>query len=591
MTHKSLIINNLRNLLLLVGLWCLTVSVIAQNGVSFEASTNARQVILNSYFEVTFTLKSAKGSQFAPPSFKDFIVLAGPNMSTSMSILNGKVSQEVGYGFTLQPKKSGKFTIGSASISANGQTLRTAPISIEVLKESTGAARGSDGEKVFVRIEPSKKQAYLGEQILVDFKLYTQVGIEGYDIPQDPDYDGFYALELRRFNSNTVQEVVNGKQFATKILRRIALFPQQTGQLKLEPFQIQLGIVDDESRSNFFFGRNVKPLYFTTNGIEINVLPLPDGADESFCGAVGDFEIQAGIDRKTASTDDAVTFSLIVKGNGDLKRVQAPALMLSDSFEVYPPKLASDNSDEGQGEIIGERRYDYQILPKMTGDFVLTPRVSFFNTDSKRYKVVGLGPFSLEIKKGSGNRPSNSISQSNSGLNDILPIKTSAKFHLKSSGFTGSLWHYLLLLLPVLGFVALLFFRKKQRESEAIDPSIKKARAAGREAQKRLATARQFLETGNSRGFYDEISKAYLGYVCDKTGLLLSNFTKGNAQDTLLSLHVNPDTVENYVKILSTCEIALFAGMDNPTSMQTTYDEAIATITKIEEELNSNTGK
>ncbi len=307
MLHNSLIVNILRKISLLFSLLMSAILAVGQNDVSFEASTDARQVVLDGYFEVTFTLKSANGTQFAPPSFKDFSVLAGPNTSSSMQIINGQVTREMSYGFTLQPQKLGNFTIGSASIKANGKTLRSNPITIEVVKGAAKSKSGA-GEQFFIRVIPNKKTAYVGEQVMLDFKLYTRVAIEGYEVPEDPNYDGFYAVELRKFSSNTVQEVLNGQQYVTKVLRRIALFPQQTGKLKVEPFKVQLAVAEDEGgRSGFFFQRNVKPAYFTTDAIEIDVKPLPKIELEGFCGAVGSYELQAGIDRRSATTDDGVS--------------------------------------------------------------------------------------------------------------------------------------------------------------------------------------------------------------------------------------------------------------------------------------------
>ncbi len=527
MLHKALIFNKLRKATLILCWWLTAWLATGQNEVTFEAITDARQVVVNGYFDVSFSLKNATGTQFIPPSFKDFVVVAGPNTSSSMQIINGSVTREMGFGFTLQATKVGSFTIGSATVRANGKEIRSAPIVVEVVKGASRPGAGS-GEQFFVRVEPSKKQAFVGEQVLLDFKLYTTVGIEGYDIPEDPTYDGFYALELRRFSSNTVQEVLNGKQYATKVLRRIALFPQKTGRLTVEPFRIQLAVLDEDSRTGFFFSRSVKPVFYTTEAVEINVSALPSGAPDGFCGAVGKYELQAGVDRKTATTDDAITLSMVLTGNGDAKRVTPPDLMLSDSFEIYPPKVVSDKSEEIRGEILSEKRFEYLILPKFPGSYFINPKVSYFDSDKKAYLQLPMGPVSLEVKAGSGRRSNTSASPGVAGLNDILPIKSTADFTQTTSQFTGSVLFYILAALPFLGFCILLVIRKKQREMAAIDPSIQKAKAAGREAQKRLASSQQQLQLGNSKAFYDEVSKAYVGYVCDKTGLPLSQFSKEN---------------------------------------------------------------
>ncbi|MBK8563237.1 MAG: protein BatD [Saprospiraceae bacterium] len=282
MHYNALIVNILKKSFTLFGFLLVASVVTGQTDIVFEARTDARQVTLDGYFEVTFSLKNANGSQFAPPSFKDFDIVAGPNTSSSMQIINGHVTREMSYGFTLQPTKVGKFTIGSAAVKVNGKAFRTSPIVVEVVKGSI-RSKSKNGEEFFIKIIPHKRTAYVGEQVMLDFKLFTKVAIEGYEIPEDPNYDGFYAVELRRFNSNTVQEVINGQQYATKVLRRIALFPQQAGKLTIDPFKMQLAVVEgDGGRSGFFFKRNVRSVNFTTDAIEIDVKPLPVDAPEGF---------------------------------------------------------------------------------------------------------------------------------------------------------------------------------------------------------------------------------------------------------------------------------------------------------------------
>ena len=73
--------------------------------VTFEAYSDTRQTVLNSYIEVSFTLKNGDGNNFKAPSFNHFTVISGPSRSVSTSIINGVVSKELSYIYTLQPKK------------------------------------------------------------------------------------------------------------------------------------------------------------------------------------------------------------------------------------------------------------------------------------------------------------------------------------------------------------------------------------------------------------------------------------------------------------------------------------------------------
>lgn len=559
----------------------------AQNEVSFEANADAKQVLLDGYFEVAFTLKNANGTDFTPPSFKDFIILAGPGTSTSMQVINGTVTRETSLTYTLQPKKAGKFTIGSASIRANGRKMVSKSITVEVVKNTGSQQNGrSGGGDAFVRVVPGKTKAYLGEQVSLDIKLFTAVDIEGYDIPEYPEYEGFYAQELRNFPSNIVQEVVNGRQYTTRVLRRIALFPQQTGKLTIEPFRVQLGMIDEEDRtaSGFFFRRNVRPVFVTTEAVSITVDPLPANSPASFCGAVGAYSIQAAVNKKDLTTDDAFSVSVSIEGNGDPKRIQAPPLVLSDSFEVYPPKLTNEQFSELQGEIVHRKVLEYLVLPKFPGRFTIKPEVAYFDPELPGYEAFSSEGFLLNVRQGTG-KPANDRADGAAAAqpsDELRPIITTATLVKKGSPFVFSAIFWGLMALPVLGFVGLLFYKKNKDKAQHMDAGLLKAQQAGREAQRRLATAQQFMAAQNARGFYDEVSKASLGYVCDKLSIPLSQLTKDNVRGKLQASNVDNQLIERFMVILQRCEMALYAGLGNPADMASTYDQAVEVISAME---------
>ncbi len=553
----------------------------------FEAYTDARQVVLNSYLEVSFTLKNANGTDFSPPDFKDFSILAGPSTSSRMQSINGVVSKEMSYIYTLQPVRAGKFTIGSASIKVGSRVLKTNPLQIEVIKGSQAAQNGkTTDEPVFIRMVMNKETAYPGEQILLEYKLYTSVSIEGFDMMDEPEYKGFYAMELKRYDSRTQREILNGKEYTTRVLRSIALFPQQTGTLTISPATIKLAVSDDNSSGGFFFNRSVRPLAVTTNELSLVVKPLPDAAPETFTGAVGRYEFQAGIDRNQATTDDAITLLMTIRGNGDMKRVKAPVLTANDTFEIYPPKLVDEQTLENQGELQGMQQYEYLLVPKLPGEFVLEPSFTFFDSDSKEYKTLTQGPYELTVQQGSNRSSSpDEGTKSSTSESDIRFIKLNTELKQNLFRFTGSLLFWGLAITPALLFLGLFLYKRKLDADKEADPFLLKMRSANKEARKRLAAAQEYMKSGQSRQFYDEISKASLGYVCSKLNIPLSELTKDNVLEKLQSLKVSDALTNNFMELIHRCEMAIFAGMDNAGCMEDTYQKAIDAISGIEKEI------
>jgi hypothetical protein len=151
--------------------------------------------------------------------------------------------------------------------------------------------------------------------------------------------------------------------------------------------------------------------------------------------------------------------------------------------------------------------------------------------------------------------------------------------------FVSSPIFWSLTALPLLSFVGFLFFRQMQEKQRNLDIGLIRIKQANKEAQKRLATAHKHLQAADSQGFYDEVSKASLGYICDKLSIPLSQLTKENVREKLQSLQVSAPLIEDFMKVIQACEIALFAGMDNSPAMQSTYEKAMAVISGIEGEI------
>ena len=94
------------------------------SGQEFKTKLSHSRVAINQNFTLTFELNTS-GSSFSAPNLKDFQVLGGPNQSTSMSYVNGQMTQSLSFSYTLRPRSSGKFSIGGAGIKCNGKTLKS----------------------------------------------------------------------------------------------------------------------------------------------------------------------------------------------------------------------------------------------------------------------------------------------------------------------------------------------------------------------------------------------------------------------------------------------------------------------------------
>ena len=104
------------------------------------------QVAVGEQFRIAFEA-NAEGKNFTPPSFSGFSVVGGPFTSTSSSvqIVNGSMSRSVSntYSYVLRADKEGTFTIGSATLVVDGNTVKSDPYQITVVAAEEGSSTQS----------------------------------------------------------------------------------------------------------------------------------------------------------------------------------------------------------------------------------------------------------------------------------------------------------------------------------------------------------------------------------------------------------------------------------------------------------------
>ena len=555
--------------------------------VQFTASVDSKQVPVGEVFEIKFTLENGQGSGFRPPVFGEFNVASGPNKMNSMTIVNGNSRSSEAFIYVLQAKREGVFTIGPASIDVKGTTYKTGPLSISVVKGNRQTPNDVKGGKdeIFIRAEVSGNTAYVGQQIILDYKLYTRANISGVTRVNESKYDGFFKQEVNDFPHNDSRVTIGGKVYISRILQRLALFPQREGAFKIEPFSLQMGIVkgnrkdDEDPFGTFFSSPMVENRVVAANEVAIEVKALPNPVPTSFSGGVGEFKTDFFVSKEDATTDDVISLKMNITGNGDAKRWQAPKLTPIEGLEIYEPKILKEESVERNGEWQTTKEIEYLIVPKQAGNFSIKPEFSYLDTEGA-YKTESK---TFDLKIAQGTNKAATILQDK--MKDILGIKMTTAFVSQVTRFWGSALFFALLIAPFLFLGLVVAYKQWQTRQSKRDIAILKRENAPKVAEGRLAVAQEFLKKGNERLFYNEVSKALFNYVSDKFGIPLAEFTKNNVQEKLIAVKAKESHVQDFVKILNDCEIALFAGRNTEGSAEAIYDRAVGVIVDIEKDL------
>ena len=569
-----------KNLILL--LLSLT-SFVTHAQISFTASVNKNKVGVNEQFSLTFTINDS-GDRFQAPVFSDFTVLSGPSTSSSTTIINGKVSKENSYTYYLRAKKVGLFTIGSASIRVNGKQYRSSATSIQVLKSSpknntNNTSLNKAKENVFLELELSNPNPYVGEQIIATYNLYFNQDIRSPDLLETPTYNGFWHEDYHLGDNYPVKNIrKNGKSFQVAILKKSVLIPQRSGSLDIGSMDLEVPVAIPTNQRDFF-GRTrsrMVNIICSSGNKTLNVKPLPsDGKPSNFSGAVGEFKFTTKLDSDSIQTNESATLSMRVSGTGNLRMLDLPVFDIPNNLEAYDPKFTESIKLEEIG-LKGFKRVEYLLIPRNRGTYkVNSGSFSYFNPKTKKYVTVDPPSYSLTVQGGVKGTSStvvlNNITKEDVSFigKDILYIKTSLN-DLKSSkqSFFGSYSFLTLLIIPlvlvIIALVLVILLRKS-----IIDLQQWKNGTASKQAIKILQL--------NDVNPHIAIVQAFQTFFHKKWHLDRAQFDKERIEKLLTDNKVDPEIIDTLADILETCEMARFT---NVQSSEQTQVSSLLTKTK-----------
>ncbi len=595
---------------------------------SIKVSAKA-QVTVGEQFRVAFEV-NADGKHFTAPTFEGFTVVGGPFNSTSSSvqIVNGSMSRTVSntYTYVIRAEKEGDFNIGAASITVDGKEVKSEPYPITVVAGSASAGASSQGgqasssagtntndpqvsgKDLFLKVIPSKRSAYVGEPVVLTYKLYTKVPVSQLSVSQMPSYGGFWMKECND-NGNSLRqstEVVNGVEYTTAEIKKVVLVPQKSGKLTIEPMSIeclaQIVTQRNNQRSNDpfdvffndpFFSRGFTNVQKTiaASPITMEVKSLPeDGKPAGFTGAVGNYNFSATLDGEETVTNEALTYTVTVTGSGNLDLLNLPAPQFPPDFEVYDPKITSNVEANGQG-MSGTKKAEYLVIPRRAGDFdIPAMEFSYFNPAKQQYVTLKGAPMSVRVAKGADDEMGGGLYATNQeGIkylgSDIRHIKTSdSKLKSVGSHFFASPMYFAILVALLLLFLVAVVLVRKRREFKQDVVQVRNRRAT-KVAKGRLKNAHQYLKAQDQAHFYEEMSQALWGYISDKLGIERSVLSMDTVKEAMMAKGIDATLSNEFVDTLNTCEFARFAPGDAAAKMQGLYDKGMEVIMKVEREV------
>ena len=195
---------------------------------------------------------------------------------------------------------------------------------------------------------------------------------------------------------------------------------------------------------------------------------------------------------------------------------------------MYEPRILEEKNFEHNGEILGRKVFEYQAIPLKIGRFKIQPKFNYFDADSSAFITKTSAAVNINVKQGRKKIGANIIAKTETTKAKFLPNKTTTSLSSKDKYFFGSAFFWILTILPFLLLGAAFAYRQVLIAKGNIDVTLLKSQRAQQVAKQKLSQAEHFLQTENSKEFYNEISNASFGYVSDKLNMLPSELSKAN---------------------------------------------------------------
>jgi len=578
----------------LLWLCLLPAQAAAGDNVVLESSVNKTRVAVNETLKLTITAsvpdRSKMGYLQLPETASLEIVGTSRRESLQFALSGGKANYQKFENtvLTLRPTRIGKVTIGPAELKYAGRLHKTKSITVLVgkarnhpsgptspfsgrpssmfpdddwfrspmndLMRRRQAPQALGSEDIFVRAYVPSDLVYEGQQITVSVYVYSRVGARIASI-RWPKLDGFYAVDRDASKAKADEKVINGLRYQYKLLDRKALFPLRPGSVKIGAVEVEV----EAGGSPFFPAEN---RVLKTRPLEIKVEALPKkGRPASFhSGNVGIFSLSAELDADRVTLNQPVTYTLTLKGTGNIERLHPPDLPRLDRFKTFDPTVQVKVPKTGK-MVRGTKVFEYIMMPLASGELIIPAlEFAFFEPASGVYKTLKVPERKLHVTASGGT--AGGIGPGGREVNIVAGAMKPIRFESSLSGHGAPFyqhWVFAVLLVVPPGLFLLLLLLAWFRTGLMVESPRSLMRRAWSDARRRLKQAAKMAAAGQTVDFYATLNQALIDAIFARTGVAAGGLALDMLKQSLREDEVPEALCAAVGREIENCEFGRFA--------------------------------
>jgi hypothetical protein len=582
--------------------------------LDFQASIDRNQLSIDDNITVTVQISGENikdNLPFPEPDASQDFKLENKNSyqssSQNISIINGRMMRSVVKTFTFQytfkPLKTGQLQLPGFKFQYEDFQKTVSPTTVTVGKEAPEA------RDVDLVLKFSKPSLYINEQGLLSVSIRQKANssVNGINPPDiEKELKKYFWIKPMADKWGGHRENIGAEVYNVYAMNYI-VFPIMEGKVRIPSIPLQYSVVERQARRrspdpfmddaffNNFFGGNVttrnKTKYSAPVTVDVKSVP-GNGRPQDYAGAVGEFTLNAVLDKKEVKAGEALNLKVTVTGKGNEKSVNSLHLSNADKFEVFDPEIQA-GVEVRNNQVFVTKTFKYVLIPQVEGQQPVGPVTLFFFNPAKGAYDSAQARMDINVLKGKVAQasPGRYLSKEEIRLvgKDIRYIKTDAAgLHNQARRFHRSALFILLMMLPFLYTGAFLVFR---RHTERLKTDVEYARQkkAKKQAAKLLARAHGHIKAAKADEFYAALHKSLTGYIADKLNIPAAALSGDDAGKQLQARMPQGEAlIREVTQLLQECEMHRFASVSETAADRSAkYAKAEELLTRLARELKS----
>jgi hypothetical protein len=469
--------------------------------------------------------------------------------------------------FHAKASKPGDYKIGPVVWNQQGKNHQLGYININV-------QRSYDSPALSVRVIPSTRKVYMGQQFYLDLQIKAfehfqgDLNLSSVDLGNDfwSHRSDLSKMEFQRSKAPGVRmEAYN---------RLAYLAPLKPGALTIPALKFDYKKMGEpkvqEIRKGNMYSRSVtqepEEAQAFSHPISVEVQALPPNSPANFSGLVGQYSFEVSVDTTQLKVGDAITLRIAVQGNGRPGFIPEPQLPAFSDFRSVPPESKVHTFVKGS-QLITKREFTVFLYPKKRGQFEIPPLdFVYFDPKLQSYQTISSRAIAIDVAKGDVTQiPQTTVEglsvtqqkQIEKLGNDIRFIHTAPYTPLPTPLYK-QLWYWIIWIVFICALPLTILVKNMlaRRQSNVALQRRSKAKAI---KNTHLAKAQQALTQSNSVEFYAYLEKALTDFISNQINVEFRGLLLEQKISALKGLNLSEEICESVKRSYELFEYYQFA--------------------------------